>query len=105
MRSISTTGITLIFGVLVLSAGTKAANRGLNSSNTEASSWVHYHDSATGLSFDYPPDLRIRERDPHAFGLPDAEEITELLGDTSANPNTVVLRFIVQRGQTTPETA
>jgi hypothetical protein len=105
MRSISITGITLIFGVLVLSTGTKAASRGRNRSNTEASSWLHYHDSATGLSFDYPPDLRIRQRDPHTFGLPDAEEITDLLGDTSANANTVVLRFIVNRGRATPETA
>src|SRR5947208_15894960 len=67
--------------------------------------WVPYHNSATGLSFRYPASLRIRERDPRSFGLPDAEEVTELVGDTKLNPGTVVLRFIVNRGETTPETA
>ena len=75
------------------------------SSEASPTEWVPYHNSATGLAFRYPPPLRIRERDPRSFGLPDAEEITELVGDTHLNPGTIVLRFIVKRGETTPEMA
>jgi hypothetical protein len=67
--------------------------------------WIAYHNTATGLSFRYPAYLRIHERDPRSFGLPEAEEITDLVGDTKVNPGTIVLRFIVNRGETTPETA
>jgi hypothetical protein len=67
--------------------------------------WVAYHDARTGLSFRYPSSLRVHERDPREFGLPDAEVIVDLLGDTTVNPDTIVLRFIVNRGETTPEMA
>ena len=82
-----------------------AAQQPSASSGASPTEWVPYHNSATGLAFRYPPPLRIRERDPRSFGLPDAEEITELVGDTHLNPGTVVLRFIVKRGETTPEMA
>ena len=65
------------------------------------SDWIGYHNPLTGLSFRYPAYLRIRERDPRSFGLPNAEEITDLVTDK----NVSVLRFIVNRGETTPETA
>src|SRR5437879_4954428 len=74
-------------------------------STANAAEWLSYHNAATGLSFRYPPSLRIHERDPKAFGLPDVEEITDLLGDTKFNPGTIALRFIVQRGERTPEMA
>jgi len=67
--------------------------------------WVAYRDARTGLSFRYPRSLRVHERDPREFGLPDAEVIVDLLGDTTVNPGTIVLRFIVNRGETTPEMA
>ncbi len=72
---------------------------------TNAADWLSYHNAATGLVFRYPPTLRIRERDPQSFGLPDVEEITDLLGDTTVNPGTIALRFIVWRGERTPEMA
>jgi hypothetical protein len=74
-------------------------------STAHAAQWLSYRNAATGLSFRYPPSLRIHERDPKAFGLPDTEEITDLIGDTNGNPDTIALRFIVQRGETTPEMA
>ena len=75
------------------------------SEEVNPAAWARYDNRATGLSFRYPSYLRIRERDPISFGLPEVEEITELLGDTKLNPGTVVLRFMVNRGETTPETA
>jgi hypothetical protein len=42
---------------------------------------------------------RPRELDP------DVGEITELVGDTKLDPETVALRFIVNRGERTPEAA
>ncbi len=86
-------------------AGAEAQEAAPSPSEARPAEWVSYHNSATGLSFRDPPSLRIRERDPRSFGLPDAEEITELVGDTKLNSGTVVLRFIVNRGETTPETA
>jgi hypothetical protein len=66
--------------------------------------WIFYHNTATGISFRYPPSLRIQERNVQEFGLPDAELIVDLVGDTAMNPGTVVLRFIVNRGVATPQT-
>jgi len=67
--------------------------------------WLGYHNPATGLSFQYPAALRIHERNPRSFGLPQAEEITDLVGDTKVNSGIVVLRFIVSRGKITPDQA
>ncbi len=66
--------------------------------------WILYRNTATGISFRHPRSLRVHERDPREFGLRDAELIVELVGDTKLNPGAIVLRFIVNRGQATPET-
>lgn len=65
--------------------------------------WIQFHDPQTGLSFRYPPNLRIRHRDPGKFGLPAVQSIVELIGNTPLNPGTIVLRFLVKRG--TPSAA
>jgi hypothetical protein len=62
--------------------------------------WIRFHDPQTGLSFRYPPNLRIRHRDPRKFNLPTVQSIVELIGDTPVNPGTIVLRFLVKRGNT-----
>ena len=66
--------------------------------------WVSYRSATTGLTFRYPPSLRVHQRDPQEFGLQDAELIVDLVGDTKLNPGTVVLRFIVNRGEATRRT-
>jgi len=66
--------------------------------------WVSYRNTTTGLNFRYPPSLRVHQRDPQQFGLQGAELIVDLVGDTKLNPGTVVLRFIVNRGEATPLT-
>lgn len=60
--------------------------------------WIRFHDSRTGLSFRYPPDLHIRRRDPRKFRIPNVVTIVDLTGNTKLNPGTIVLRFIVRRG-------
>jgi hypothetical protein len=87
-------------GIRVCAKDTAKVESGAN-----AAGWLSYHNAATGLLFRYPPSLRINERDPQSFGLPDVEEITDLLGDTTLNPGTIALRFIVWRGERTPEMA
>ncbi len=64
-------------------------------------SWMQFRDPQTGLSFHYPPGLHVRQRDPEKFGLPQVQSIVEIIGDTTLNPGTVVLRFLVHRGNTT----
>ncbi len=85
--------------------GVCAKDTAKGENTTNAADWLSYHNAATGLVFRYPPSLRIHERDPQSFGLPDVEEITDLLGDTKFNPGTIALRFVVQRGERTPEMA
>lgn len=68
----------------------------------QTAGWVQFHDLQTGLSFRYPPDLRVRRRDARKFGLPRVKSIVDLVGDTRANPGTTVLRFLVRRGYTSP---
>lgn len=75
------------------------------SSSVSQGGWLNYHSPVSGLSFRYPPSLRIEERSPRSFGLPEAQEITDLVGDTPMNPGSVVLRFIVDRGRTNAELA
>ena len=81
-----------------------ALSAGTYSQHVSTQGWVLYRNAATGLTFRYPPSLRIQERNVQEFGLPDAEQIVDLVGDTEMNPGTVVLRFIVQRGMPTPQT-
>src|SRR5438034_8042866 len=105
-RPLLALGVTLIFA-FALESGVALGTEhgGVGGGAASAAEWVPYRNSATGLSFRYPRSLRIRERDPRPFGLPDAEEITDLLGATDADPDTIVLRFLVNRGTITPETA
>jgi len=88
------------FLTLVMALAAGAAGDHVSTQN-----WILYHNVAAGISFRYPPSLRIHERDVKEFGLPDAELIVDLVGDTSINPRTVVLRFIVSRGVATRQTA
>jgi hypothetical protein len=83
--------------VMALTAGTVG-------NHVSTQNWILYHNVATGISFRYPPSLRIHERNVQEFGLPDAELIVDLVGETEMNPGTVVLRFIVNRGVATPQT-
>jgi hypothetical protein len=81
-----------------------ALNAGTGSPQVSTQGWVLYQNAATGISFRYPRSLRIHERRLQEFGLPDAELIVDLLGDTEMNPGTTVLRFIVNRSVATPQT-
>ena len=62
--------------------------------------WSQFHDPQTGLSFRYPPNLRVHLRDPQKFGLPNVKTVVDLVGSTKLNPGTVVLRFLVKGGST-----
>src|SRR5690242_13264552 len=75
------------------------------SGSVSQAGWLTYHNPVTGLSFRYPPSLRIEERSPRAYAVPEPQEVTDLLGDTPMNPASIVLRFIVARGKSKPETA
>jgi len=68
------------------------------SAAAQTARWIEFHDPQTGLSFHYPPGLHVRQRDPRKFGLPRIERVVDLIGDTTVNPGTVVLRFLVHRG-------
>ena len=76
-----------------------------NASLAAAYEWPEYHNAATGLSFRYPPAMRIRERSGRDFGLPPDLVIIDLLGDTPANPDSIALRFEVSPKSETPQTA
>ena len=59
--------------VMALTAGTVG-------NHVSTQNWILYHNVATGISFRYPPSLRIHERNVQEFGLPDAELIVDLVG-------------------------
>lgn len=63
--------------------------------------WIQFQDAQTGLTFRYPPNLRIRWSGPHGFDLATVQSVVELIGDTRVNPGTVVLRFLIRRGRLT----
>jgi hypothetical protein len=75
--------------------------------------WREFHDGAIGLSFRYPPSLRVREEKPEllippamdSLPPPDLATAVELVGDTPINRDTTVLRFVVFRQTTTPAMA
>jgi len=71
------------------------------SAAAQTEQWIQFQDPPTGLTFRYPPNLRIHTRDPQKFGLPNIESIVDVTGDTKLNRNTAVLRFLVNRGQLT----
>jgi hypothetical protein len=56
--------------------------------------WKRYRNAPTGLSFEYPAGLQMRERDPRRVGLPAADAIVDLL---DAN-GTLWLQFVVNHG-------
>lgn len=86
--------VLLVCSVLVCAVVIPAAPRSPH--------WLQFHDPQTGLSFRYPPNLHPRRRNPQKFGLPNVETIVDLIGNTNMNPGTIVLRFLVKRGITTP---
>jgi hypothetical protein len=68
--------------------------------------WLVYRNAKNGLSFRYPPSMRIEERDPATFGfdnVPDA--IVDLRADGFPVRDFIVVRFICARGEKTPEMA
>ena len=78
--------------------------------------WREFYDPAIGLSFRYPPSLRVREDKPevrippmYPIGLdntpPDLATAVDLIGDTPVNRDTTVLSFLVFRRPTSPEMA
>jgi hypothetical protein len=81
------------------------------------SGWREFHDPAAGLSFRYPPSLRVREKEPQEFGSPlitdqdlrnpstGLAQVVDLIGDTPVNTGTIVLSFLLFRETTIPETA
>ncbi len=79
------------------------------------SGWREFHDPATGLSFRYPPSLRVNERefrtpavlDPFGLDNPpsDLAKVVDLVGDTPVTQGELVLRVLVHSESTTPEVA
>ena len=105
-RPLLALAVTMIFALALDSRiALGMEHGGVGGGAASPAEWVPYHNSATGLSFRYPASLRIRERDPRPFRVPEGGEVTDVVGDTDVNPGTVVLRFIVKRGEITPETA
>src|SRR5437773_4926544 len=74
-RPLLALGVTLIFAFALESGvafGTE--HGGVGDGAASPAEWVPYHNSATGLSFRYPASLRIRERDPRPFRVPEGEK-------------------------------
>lgn len=70
------------------------------------SNWLHYRNSENGLSFRYPPSIRVEERNPRPFHLDVTPEVVvDLKGDEPNNPNITVMRFICYRGRRTSKDA
>jgi hypothetical protein len=68
--------------------------------------WLVYRNAKTGLSFRYPPSMRIEERDPATFGFDDVPDaIVDLRADGFPVRELIVMRFICTRGEKTPEMA
>jgi len=103
-RPLLALGVTIIFAFALESGVALGMERGGGGAASPAE-WVPYHNAATGLSFRYPRSLRVRERDPRPFRVPEGGEVTDLVGDTATNPDTTVLRFLVNPGEMTPEIA
>jgi hypothetical protein len=69
-------------------------------------SWLTYRNSKIGLSFRYPPSMRIKEMDPVSFHFDVVPEVTvDLRVDEQDYPNAPILRFICAQGRKTPEMA
>ena len=81
------------------------------------SGWREFHDPAVGLSFRYPPSLRVRVKEPQNLGIPPftgqdlsnpstgLAQAVDLIGDTPVNTGAIVLSFLLFREPRTPEMA
>ena len=105
-RPLLALAVTMIFALALDSRiALSMEHGGVGGGAASPAEWVPYHNAATGLSFRYPASLRIRERDPRPFRVPEGGEVSYLVGDTATNPDTTVLRFLVKAGEMTPEIA
>jgi hypothetical protein len=59
------------------------------------SDWVSYENRKVGLTFRHPPELWTREAPDYIRAGLDARAVIELVGKTELNPDTIVLRFII----------
>jgi hypothetical protein len=64
--------------------------------------WVLYENPSVGLTFRHPPDLRTREAADYVRTGLNAKAVIELVGRTEQDPDTIVLRFIVEPFQDPP---
>lgn len=60
------------------------------------SDWVVYENPSVGLTFRHPPDLRTTEAADHIRTGLNAKAVIELVGRTEQDPDTIVLRFIIE---------
>lgn len=107
--------IGLVTFLLSLPTGILAQNRCTPDKNLTASAlrgdkgddtWLTYSSPKNGLSFRYPPSMRVEERNPEPFHFDKAPElIVDLKGDEPNNPDLLVMRFICAPGQQTREMA
>jgi hypothetical protein len=68
--------------------------------------WLVYRNAKNGLSFRYPPSMRVEERDPATFHFDNPSEvIVDLRGDELNNLNIIVMRFMCGGREQTPEMA
>ena len=110
MKARTAIPILLLFICVDAMAQTRCAPEKLNPSalrgDAAKGDWLSYRNPRNGLSFRYPPSMRVTELDPVPFHfdvVPDV--IVDLKGDMLNNPNDTVMRFICARGQKTPEMA
>lgn len=102
----------LVFGVvsfwlpLMVPAQTRCVPEHLSPSalqgNAAADNWLSYRNPKNGLSFRYPPSMRVKELDPVPFHFDVLPElIVDLKADEPNNPDITLMRFICARGQKT----
>jgi hypothetical protein len=110
-------GALVVLGWLALGPQTgMPAEQPAAEASPDSRGWLTYESATNGLSFRYPPSLRVRERDPREFqispgtNLPEGlytspDLVVDLVGDTPVNRGTTVLEFRVSRKITTPKLA
>lgn len=64
--------------------------------------WLTYRNAKNGLSFRYPPNMRVKERNPVAFHF---DKTPAVIVDLRANESYTVMRFICAPGRKAPEMA
>jgi hypothetical protein len=86
---------------LILEAGYVSALRAAPA----RANWLVYRDAKSGLSFRYPPSLRVEKPDPAKLGLPDDSivDLRDVVGRKGRH--LIVLRFQCELGEQTPEMA